>query len=614
MNIFTILLFFIYTWGLGYTATKFLKNSENFLERNLIRIGIGLGFIPFLGIFINFLRVPLDWKIFLILSLVFPLIDFFRYKKLPSFKFRLTKSNISILIVLVLFFASLFMYVTGAFKYPWLEDDDSWHHAAGIKYVSVEKDVFNTGNNFMYMDPYPPGYDLLFGILHQTSPSLYWTMKFFNALIISLGIIFFYFFAKKFIGNRKKALFATFVLASIPCYLSHFIWAHSLVVTLFFPAMYCIEMLKEDKRWMYVSILIIASICLIQPTQPIKFAMLFGIYFLIRCIYAKKFNFKLLISLFGGYLLSFIWWFNNFEGLFFSQSRVQNTLSSASKGLFERMFSIIKAIFAPGRGTATRAYNFEEIVFAQHQNMINNPIGIGFFICLLLLISLIFLIFNYKKLIDKKQSYLPIILLWAILTFLGFNSVTFNLPVGFFEFRFWMLFAIPASILAAEGLWFLFSIFKRYGVPNVIILIVVIIGIIFTSAHQKYSVNTAIWPFGIGWTSYEEVQGYVWMKDNLAIDTKVFAFTENNYVIGFDMFNCGWCSDINSYRETAINRTASELNPWLKSRGYSYLVIDGRTVRKFGLNETNEKVRELVDSKLFQPVHQSAGIIIVNIL
>ena len=63
---FAIILFFIYTWGLGFAATMLLKNSENGLERNLMRIGIGLGIFPILAVFLNLVRIPLVWHIFFI--------------------------------------------------------------------------------------------------------------------------------------------------------------------------------------------------------------------------------------------------------------------------------------------------------------------------------------------------------------------------------------------------------------------------------------------------------------------------------------------------------------------------------------------------------------------
>lgn len=58
MSFITILLFFIYTWGLGFALTSFVKNSQNFFERNLMRIGIGLGVIPILGVFLILFIFP----------------------------------------------------------------------------------------------------------------------------------------------------------------------------------------------------------------------------------------------------------------------------------------------------------------------------------------------------------------------------------------------------------------------------------------------------------------------------------------------------------------------------------------------------------------------------
>src|SRR4030042_1450406 len=108
------------------------------------------------------------------------------------------------------------------------------------------------------MDPYPPGYDLLMGVLLQTANSVMWILKFFNALIISVSIAFFYFFAKELMGDKNKALFSTFCLAAVPAFMSHFIWAISLAVPLYFVAFYCLERIKQDKKWFIVSIAAIA--------------------------------------------------------------------------------------------------------------------------------------------------------------------------------------------------------------------------------------------------------------------------------------------------------------------------------------------------------------------
>ncbi len=283
ISIVTIILFFIYLWGLGFTATYFLRKPEHFWERQFLNLGIGLGILPILSILLNFLHIPLDWRIFLLLSMAFPIYRIIRSlqaKTKPNFSalLKVTKSDLALFAVLAIVLASLYMYASGAFSYPYLEDEDPWGHAVGVKYVALEKNAYDPelleakiDPTLSYIDPYPPAYDILMGILHQTSADLNWTLKFFNALVISLGFIFFYLFAKGFTENKNKAVLATFILAVIPAYLSHFIWAHSLVITIFFPLLYALQQIKEDKKWMYIALLIVASVWVSQNIeQPLK--------------------------------------------------------------------------------------------------------------------------------------------------------------------------------------------------------------------------------------------------------------------------------------------------------------------------------------------------------
>src|SRR3989338_8452007 len=206
----TILLFFLYFWGLGYTALYFLRKPEHAGERQLLYVAIVLGIFPILAILLNFLHIPLDWKIFLGLSLIFPVAViikkiYLKEFKFPSFHFKpqLSKASLCLGAVLIIFAFSLFMYTKGAFSYPYLEDEDPWGHSVGAKYVALEKSAYDPilsgaegangiDQSLSYIDPYPPAYDILMGILHQTSADLQWTLKFFNAFIISLGFIFLY--------------------------------------------------------------------------------------------------------------------------------------------------------------------------------------------------------------------------------------------------------------------------------------------------------------------------------------------------------------------------------------------------------------------------------------
>src|SRR3989338_4683738 len=126
ISILTILLFFVYIFGLGYTATYFVKKTENLFESFFLNLGLGLGIFPILAILLNFLSIPLDWKIFLAISLAFPAYVIIK-KVISKQKFslnqfrsnlKLTKSNLALMVVFLMFLFSLYMYTTGAFSYP----------------------------------------------------------------------------------------------------------------------------------------------------------------------------------------------------------------------------------------------------------------------------------------------------------------------------------------------------------------------------------------------------------------------------------------------------------------------------------------------------------------
>ncbi|MBS3097309.1 hypothetical protein J4209_00775 [Candidatus Woesearchaeota archaeon] len=676
MSLLTVALFFIYTWGLGFTAAFFIKNSPNFLERNLMRIGIGLGIFPILSVIFNLLRIPLDWRIFLIASLILPLYFGFKQikeKKFPEFKFSIKKSNLAIFVVLLLFLATFYMYHKGAFSYPYLEDDDPWVHTKSVKYVAIEKTAFEPSelkdqNVFLYMDSYPPGYDILMGILHQTSPHMVWTLKFFNALIISLSIIFFYFFVNEFSGNRNKALFSTFVLFAIPSYLSHFIWAISLSVVLFFPAFYSLERIKHDNKWKYVAALVIASIMVVQPTHAIKFGILFAIYWGIKAIVEKKLLLNIFSAGIGGLIVSFIFWW---VPMFMRYGGVRNTLASLG--------SISKGLHVPG--SADRLYTFSDFFIARTTNMINNPIGVGAVIIILLIFTIIFILYYQFKIILKnlkesrllsitlfillglsflalllsliliitnlfiefkidslysiiltassilfltinhiiliikglepnKKVWIPVTLAMLVFTFLGIHGA--RLPISLVAFRFWMLFAIPTSILVSEGMWFLMSLGK-IKIAKFVLLVFVVIAVLSTSFYPKYAVNTAMWGPGGGWTSMEEIQGYMWLK-TLPVNTPVFSFTDDSLITGLDMYSCSWCKEVREFRKDAINKSSFELNSWFRKNNYEYVLLGGREAVEFGANETNNKLNEMLTSGLFQVAYQTNGVIIMKVI
>ena len=656
MGIISVVLFFIYFWGFGFALIKLLRVKEgNFLERQLMRTGIGMSVISILAILMSLAGVPLDWRIFLALAVAFPLVHLARnYKSYKSsgFQIRLKKSDLNVFLLLLIVAGSLQMYASGAFAYPYLEDDDSWAHAGGVKYVTEEKTFRESPyKSFQYVNPYPPAYEFILALMHQTEPSLQWTMKFFNALIVSLSLVYFYFFAKEFTGKRNKALFATFVLAAVPAYQSHFIWASALAMTLFFPAMYALEMIKHDRKWKWVAGVAIAGILVSQPTHPfILFPMILA-YMFVKFLAEKNLKAYATAAL-SGIVISLSWW--GFKGKAFIrgnsvQSSGQAEVVAESSGFFGKIISKLPEAFAKNSGTETRPYTFNDFFIAQGTNYITNPVGFGIAVTILAfmggaaMVHKIIISAKSKAPVNSKNANMIIVLLWFAFTFLVVNTMTFNLPVGFFGFRVWMIMAVPFALIATEGMWLFYAAMGKKSVHNAIekiihlfgrfygrpglelprermeiagkllLSVLVIVLITLTSTYQKYEVNTSNWPWGVTWTSPDEIQAYVWLK-NLPHDTKVFSFITDDFIVGFDKFSCGWCEAEATYRKEGFNDSPEGTAEWMKNNQYEYVVLGGMEAVKYGENQTLQKVEDFAGSGLFKIAHQTRGAFIFKVV
>ena len=749
MEALPIVLLFLYTWGFGFSLSRFVREAENAFEKNLIRVGLGLCIIPLVGILLSIFKIPVDWRIFLFLSVLYPL--YYTLKNYKNFKlnlnFKIRKSDLSFLFIVFVFSLVFYMYHKGAFSYPYLEDDDSWSHALGAKYVAAKKTLFNPNGGIHYLDPYPPVYDAIMGLLHQTSSSLMWTLKFFNALLISLSIIFFYLFIKEFTDNTTLSIFSTATLAMLPSYLSHFIWAHALIPGFVFLSFYCLERIKYDKKWMYIAAVAISALILTTITHSLKFFFLFLVYFAVKCIIEKRFILEIFLAGTMGFLLSLIWWlplairYNGIFGLLkrlgltqdelsFSLSYLDSTYSyliltalvlivvAVFYFLSKRLTATQKSLLGPiaavsvlvlytiaystvyGVGTADRIYDFSDFFMARKQNMINNPIGIGIFAFLLFFTALFFilreqfsvvinkkkdiaklefyslffmLIFGlislvissisfflfrfkpgtflrqwtlrlpenysyvysfsfkvwgvylfivsllfvagiytfliYRDYISRKKLWVAVSLFWFTYVFAGL----YDIPTQLFTFRLWTMLAFVLSIIVGYSFISILDAANKLGIPKIAVWIIFIALILFTSGIQKYTVNTAVWPPGGFWTSNEEIQGYILFKDNLPSETRVFTFSNNAVIIGMDKYTCHWCDDVREFQKNGFNSSAGETYNWLKARKYEYIVIDGQTVRKFGINETNNKLQSMLLFGKFSPVRQTQGFVLLKV-
>ena len=569
-----------------------------------MRIGIGLGAFPVLGVLLNLIKIPLDWRIFLFISLFLPVYDFFAgLKKFKFSKLSIAKPNSYQKFLFLFFIFCIIIYCWGAFTYPWLENDDSWPHAAGAKYVAIEKNVSTPSGIFNYINPYPPGYDLFIGVLHQTSPSMYWTIKFFNGLIVALGILFFFYFAKEFTNNSKKATLATFFLTCIPCYLSHFIWAHSLAVTLFIPAFYLILKSIDEKKYVFPAGIVSGGIFLTSPTQPIKFTILLLILIAVTSLVRKQFQKNLSKTFLIAIIIALFWYLPVLQQAHSGKLNLHKSSKSADLSSLNKFYKLTLRLFNPEGGATTKVHTLKHFLYPPRYNDRNNPFGVGIALCILALIGIFIALNMSRKGGEKDKIYSTTILLWLVFTFLGVNSMTFSLPIGLFSYRFWALFAIPVSFLAAETAH-IFVRDENTTITQRLSLIIIIAASIVTSAYPKFVTNTYLWHYGAFWSSAKEIKSYLWLRRNLKINTKVFAFTENMYVIGHDMRADFWKKKYYESYKNAIHFSPSRLKVALNLNGFEYLIISERDINKFSKKVITEKVEELDRSKLFKKIFE----------
>ncbi|MBI3032870.1 hypothetical protein HYY69_05310 [Candidatus Woesearchaeota archaeon] len=632
MSIDAILVFFIMIYCFGYSVTFFLKRSSLSLEDILMNLGIGLGVFPIIATIFTMLRIPLSWWIFLGVGLIVPVYSFFQHLKQntnisPQFNLKerykkLTKYHLYVFLVILIAGFSFYTNHKGAFSYPWLEDDDPWIHAMGVSYISEYRTALEpvTGENaFQYLDAYPVAYDVLMSLLHQISSNMIWTLKFFNALLIALGFISLFFFVREFTRSDEKALWSTFILAMLPSYLTHFIWAHVLIIINIFPLLYSFEKTRTNHQWWYVSLLLVVGIFLVQPDQPIKIIVMIGLYWLARALLERSWHKYILLSSFGGFLVSFLVWWGpmllKYKSKFMCLGLTQGSCGAEVSSKFVDK-GVIGAL-----GGATRKYTFNDFFIAEKAGLINNSVGIGIVVFILVVIALIVFIVKWRSLIQKEQYWKLVTVLWFIFTVMGLYGGTV-FPVALFTFRFWMLFSIPVALLGAEAIVFILEIIRclehdlhhylkqgffavvlnKIKPFQVIIIILLVFGIWHTSGLQRYSINTSMWPFNAQFSSFEQINGYNWMKDNIGSHKNVFPLCDSamkplTYDKQFTWNNASiaaWKRTILSKDSYFKDLQAGDLRNLLVENNFDYLVLGYSCIYVHGLNETQKVLNELM--------------------
>ena len=161
---------------LGFSVKDIFKIeiNGNCIEKILILLSLGIGIFPLLTNILNLMGVPLDYRIYLVICILYP--SYWLIKNWKDIKFpqvRFTKSIICSMLLLIILISYFFFFLHGSEKYPYLEDDDPWSYAEAAKAISVEKTYSFVPKFNIYLEPYPSTFPSIMGIVHQTNNSVF---------------------------------------------------------------------------------------------------------------------------------------------------------------------------------------------------------------------------------------------------------------------------------------------------------------------------------------------------------------------------------------------------------------------------------------------------------
>ena len=607
--ILSIIYFLLVTIGFSFIVDLFVKWEADYFEQFFMRIGLGIGMIPIFGVLFNLLNIPIDFIIFGAIALILPLVVYFKHtrskskvkakksKSLFDFdakEFFSEKRNIYYVLILIMFFITSYMYIQGSFNSPAFENGDPYSYGLSTKFIAEEKTYSSDYHFTHYAEPYTQGYQIFLGIMHQSNDSIYWTMKFFSSLIISLAIVFFFFFVRKFTKSDDIGFYATVALFAIPAWLSHFIFSLNFNMALFPLFLYSVLHIKDNKKWKYPVMIVFSSILINHAYTALTIMMFFIAYYLVKVFVEGKISedyihvgfYSLVISLFfyvpsllkykdfilrekpidiGGLDRLFPFFYDLitqkvtvFIGIiaigalvYYYRNQIFKPINNfISKDgmkpmLYFGFFTIIFAIliiptkkFIAIKGTATRDYVFNDFFIAQSGNYTNNPIGIGSIIMTFFVLGLILILFNYKKLFTENNLWLGQTLTWVILSSIFLFGTYFS--VMYIPFRMWTFFAFFTAIIFGFVVNKLVSLINQESIKWLVVILIVILTIP-TSFSQKYTHNT------VPWSEHQimvpdSVNLYVWMREGgIPKDSMVTNLCHREYLMSsYDMMTRPW--------------------------------------------------------------------------
>jgi len=556
-------------------------------EKYILGFALFLSLIPLVGVLLGFLRLTV-WSIVLPLCLAITMKIMWN-RDSDEKQFSVWEG-----LAIGVFLISLVMFMSGSFAYPWLEDDDPYGYAVISDHILQTQSFMKSTSLDMgsYVEPNAVGYSVFMANFIPLLGSIPFTLKVMNALIVSLSILFSFYFFRRFLKSDTAAFFGTFVLAALPSFQTHFIFAQALAVMMFLPAFYFVERSKKDWKMVVPAALIIGSMFMTHHLTIFAF----GIFFIIYLVLDIRLN-VFLCGLFGCLVGGIYWGYG------------------ISKYGFVYLLTQIGVIGSePLIGTGTRNYLFKDFFLTSPNNLINVSTGWGpgVFLCLLGALALfIFVIIGlYKDSVyaeprDMGKSW-AVVWIWFIVALIGVLSV--YLPVQILPFRWWTFLAIPVAMLCGMFLGFCWK-YEKTSLKLILVSLAILI-VLFTFI-PKWQINNSQWMPAGSIVSANAINGLLWAEKNIG-GSDVYSFETYNKFQGFNLHYCLWCFEDNHYatpdQPTSLIKDPGLMADRLKDWGYDYLLINNWYVISYGQNVTMQFFNNVAnDTEHYEMIHSDEG-------
>lgn len=484
------------------------------------------------------------------------------------------------LIVGVMFAVLAYIFLVGS-SMPWLEDSDPVEHSSGIIYISQFHSVLQPTPTYVrYLSPYPPIYDALMYLHYSITGDAPQTLKVMNALLCALAIPFAYMWMKERYGENK-ALWGAFILMALPCFMSHFIWAQTLAVLMMFPALYFFEKIKKGSP---VPFILTAAV--VFMTQP-SVAFIFGIILLIYAVFQSRDLYDHMYEPLGinqlleetkifsyiavAVLIACIFYWIPIIGIY----GIDNTLD---------LLGVTGGAFGSNDTSGGVVYDIWDIVSAPENTKIDQATGLGLGIAIFVLIGL------YDAVKEKD---------WFTLIMFGFCLLGIEgnaLPIKLFPHRFWVFLSIPVAILASKGISNFLEKMKDTWSRHFVTVMIVALIVIFSLA-VKAEVQMMKWSPGM-FVTENQFLGYLNLQKLLPHETLIYNYCAKETIAdGSGLRGRVWDAEVWNWK--GFNRTIEQDYEMVKSKNYSYVIIDESCMEKNDIAVVQKRLNELNNNNGF---------------